>query len=63
MMEKSIFASKTFWGVMLAVLAPIAAKYGWTLDVEGWSNDFVTLSGVVLALWGRWTAEKPVRLL
>lgn len=61
--DKSIFASKTFWGVVLAVAAPIAAKYGLTLDVEGWSNDAVTFVGAALAIWGRWTATRPVRLV
>ena len=61
--SKSIFASKTFWGLVLTVVAPIAAKYGFTLDAEGWSNDLVTLAGVAIALWGRWTATRPVKLV
>ena len=62
-MEKSIFLSKTFWGAVLAVASPIAAKYGWTLDAEGWSNDIVTAFGAVMILWGRWTATRPVKLV
>ncbi len=60
---KSIFSSKTFWGLVLAIAAPLAAKYGYTLDTEGWSNDLVTGIGAVLAIWGRWTATKAVRIL
>jgi hypothetical protein len=61
--SKSIFASKTFWGAVLAVAAPIAGQFGLTLDVEGWSNDIVSLLGAAIVIWGRWTATKPVKLV
>ena len=61
--DKSIFASKVFWGVVLAVAAPLAAKYGWTLDAEGWSNDAAMFIGAALALYGRWKADRPVKLV
>ena len=63
MYDKPLWLSKTFWGVVIAVGAPIAAKYGWTLDAEGLANDFVSLAGAALAIYGRFTAERPVRLL
>lgn len=60
---KSIFLSKTFWGLAIAVASPILATHGWTLDAEAWSNDIMTLAGAGLALWGRFTASKPVKVL
>ena len=61
--DKSIFASKTFWGAVLAVASPIAAKYGLSLDADGWSNDIVTFIGAAMIIWGRWTATQPVKLV
>jgi hypothetical protein len=62
-MDKSIFASKTFWGVVIALAAPMLAKVGLTIDAEGWANDLTALAGAALAIYGRWAAVQPVRLL
>lgn len=59
--SKSIFASVTFWGTVLAVVAPLAAQHGITLDTEGWSNDIASLIGGGIALWGRMRATSMVR--
>jgi predicted phage tail protein len=61
--SKSIFLSKTFWGAALAFLAYFTPHWGITLDVEGWSNDIVSLLGAGMVLWGRFTATVPVKLL
>lgn len=60
---KSLVLSKTFWGLVIAVAAPILAKHGWTIDAEGWSNDIMTFLGAGLALYGRFKADRPVKLV
>ena len=60
---KSVLESKTFWGLVLALGVPIAAKHGIIIDPHGLAGDMSTLVGGVLALYGRWTASGGIRLL
>lgn len=62
-MDKSIFASKTFWGVVIALFAPLMARAGLTVDADGLANDIVAMLGAALAIYGRWVATEPVRLV
>ena len=63
--SKSIFASVTFWGIAVSVLAQLAARAGYHVpdDTAGITNDIASLVGAALALWGRFTASQPVRIL
>ena len=63
---KSIFASKTFWGAVLAVAGGIAGIWGYTITpedqqylVEGGAT-VVTLVGGVIAVIGRMKASKKI---
>lgn len=58
---KSIFASKTFWGAAIALLAT-GLQLGGVTDVSGYANEVVTLLGCVLAIYGRLTATQTVSL-
>ena len=66
---KSIFASKTFWGVIVALLATTAAKvYHVNISADDQSQivneiiDAVQLVGGAIAIWGRIVATKQVTL-
>jgi hypothetical protein len=58
---KSILASKTLWGVVIAALPSIAALLGYQIsDVAGFTSGaneavdaLITLAGSVLAIYGR----------
>ena len=60
---KSILESKTFWGMVVGLAIPLAAKHGWIVDPNGAATDISSLVGAVLALYGRVTASKPVKLV
>lgn len=62
-MDKSFLLSKTVWGLVLAVASPIAARYGFTIDEAAWVNDIVTALGAALAIYGRFTATKELRVV
>lgn len=55
---KSIFLSKVFWGVVLAVVA----RYVHITDVPAVANDLATIAGAALAIYGRFKATKSVTL-
>lgn len=62
--SKPFYASITFWGAVLAVIAPFVLQWtGVQLDEQGWAQDIVTAIGGVLILWGRWRATQPLRLV
>lgn len=63
MESKSILLSVTFWGLIVSVLAQIAARYGVTVDQAGLANDFVSLAGAALTVWGRLRANQPTHLI
>lgn len=61
--SKSIFASYTFWGAVVAVAAPIAGEFGVEFDQAAWANALVSLAGGLVAVWGRIRATKRARLV
>ena len=64
METKPFWASLTFWGAVLAVVAPFVLQWtGVVLDEQGWAQDIVTAIGGVMVLLGRWRATQPLRLL
>lgn len=60
---KSILESKTFWGLVIGLGVPIAAKHGIVLDPTGLATDVSTIVGGALAIYGRITASKGVKLV
>ena len=60
---KSILESKTFWGLVLGLGAPLAAKHGIIVDPSGMATDVCAIVGAALALYGRWTAVGKVKVL
>jgi len=60
---KSILESKTFWGLVIGLAVPIAAKHGIIIDPTGVATDMSTLVGGILALYGRFSANTPVKLV
>ncbi len=63
--SKSIFTSVTFWGLVLAVAAPLLGRYGITLpaDTTGIVNDVATGAGAVISVWGRMHATVPAHII
>lgn len=61
---KSLFASKTFWGAVVAAVAPILIPHLHlsTDAVNSIATQLVTLSGAALAIYGRVKAEKSVTI-
>ena len=64
---KDFFASKANWGIILMAVALALEPFGVEFDVEsaaGWmaetSVSIAAAAGAVLALWGRFTATKPI---
>lgn len=60
---KSILESKTFWGLVIALAVPVAAKHGIIVDPTGAAGDVSTILGGFLALYGRFSAKGPVKLV
>lgn len=60
--SKSIFTSKTFLGLIVAVGAPLLAKHGIVLT-DGIMVDAVSLVGAAFAVWGRFRAQQRVHVL
>lgn len=61
--SKSLFLSKTFWGVVVGVAAELTKKYGITLDQAGLTNDLVALAASAFAVYGRVAATQAVHIL
>ena len=61
--SKNIALSKTIIGIVIGILAPLAAKHGYGFDPEGLTVDVVTLFGAALAIWGRFTAKTKLAVL
>lgn len=59
---KSILLSLTFWGVVVAVAAEAAKRYGIVIDQAAWANDLAALAGSVVAVIGRYKATKQVTI-
>ena len=60
---KSILESKTFWGLVVALAMPTLAKNGVIVDPTGLTGDLSTTIGAALALYGRFSASGPVKLV
>lgn len=68
METKSVFASKTIWGVVIAALPTVLALVGYKVsDVAAFTSGaeeivgaIVTLAGSAVAIWGRISATKAL---
>jgi LytS/YehU family sensor histidine kinase len=59
--SKSIFASKTFWGAIVAVIAGVAALFKIDLgDQEALATVIASLVGAIIAIYGRIKAVKKI---
>lgn len=58
MNKKPFYQSKTFWGLVITALGIYAPRYATFL--QGSLDDIITLVGLVTALYGRWTATRPL---
>ena len=63
---KSLLASKTFWGGVIAVIAGILGFFGWTLSADD-QQALIDLGvgiaasiGGIVAIWGRVKASKKI---
>ena len=62
---KSIFKSKTFWGGIIAVIAPVLAAFGIEFPEEARQallEVILAVVGLVGIIWGRVKADTRVRL-
>ncbi|MCL6707571.1 hypothetical protein M8R20_11215 [Pseudomonas sp. R2.Fl] len=65
--SKNWYESKTVWGGLLAVTAPLLDLAGFSIDAgmqADLADRLVTLAGAVgglLAIWGRLTANSAIR--
>lgn len=63
---KSILASKTFWGALIAALAGIAAMTGHVISTPDQAvlvddvSGLMTVVGSFIAIWGRYTATTKI---
>lgn len=59
---KDLFASRRFWGVVVAVLGPILNQYFGIAgaDLEGLTNTIVVLAGALISLWGYVSRRKRI---
>ena len=64
--SKSVFQSRTFWGLVVAALGPWLGKIGLSMsdaDVQQAVEALVTLSGVALGIWGRVQAIQGIKII
>lgn len=67
--SKTIFASKTFWGIIIGLFGTLLGRFGYTIvspDQIVLANDLAVIAGAVgsiLAIYGRAKASKAVTLL
>ena len=63
---KTLFASKTFWGAFVAVLAGALSLFGYQLGAADQAELINALSGIaaaaggLLAIYGRFVASKRI---
>ena len=63
---KNIFASKSIWGGLIAILGVVAPMLGFSFSTEdgqtvmGLVEQVTVIVGTVLALYGRVTATKKI---
>ena len=63
--SKSLFLSVTFWGCVLTFAAQILSRFGIQLpaDTSGLANDLVSLAGICITIYGRFTATQAVHIV
>lgn len=59
---KNVLLSRTLIGILISLVATVAAKYGIVIDQVAWLNDIVALLGVALGVYGRVTATKTLTI-
>ncbi len=63
---KSFLLSKTLWGVVISMVAMIAPQLGLSPfsegDVAGLTENIVAFLGAALAIYGRITAKKRIKV-
>jgi asparagine N-glycosylation enzyme membrane subunit Stt3 len=57
---KPVWASKTLWGAVIAILGAAAGLLGITPEQLPSADEVVTVIGGVLAIVGRFMATKPI---
>ena len=61
---KSLLASKTFWGIMICLLAPVLSKLGLRVSddatIQMVAETLTSTLGAVVAIYGRITADKLI---
>ena len=60
---KTLFESKTVWGVVIFFLSWFLNKYGYDLSEitqDALTNDVGVIAGTALAIWGRVTASAKI---
>jgi hypothetical protein len=60
--QKDLLASKTTWGVLIALLAPLLSKYfNFTPELQAMlSSDLAQIVGLVLAGWGQLSRKASI---
>ena len=67
-MTKNIVKSRTIWGVIIAALPTILPIFGVDLTKSDYEliatmgNQFITLTGSALAIYGRYIAKQRLRI-
>jgi hypothetical protein len=69
---KTFLQSKTLWGIVLMAVPTISKALGHEIaptdaaglvnSAQALVNDGLTFGGLVLAIWGRFSAAKPLKL-
>lgn len=64
-MTKTFLASKTIWGIFLVAVGTIADSSAPLADLLGveWAGKVVLVAGLILAFWGRMSANTKLTLL
>jgi hypothetical protein len=68
---KGILQSKTLWGIILMAIPTVSKALGHEIaptdaaglvnSAQALVNDGLTFGGLVLAIWGRFSAAKPLK--
>lgn len=59
---KALLTSKTIWGLVVGIAAPILARHGVDLgDQDQLVVDVLSVIGLVLGVYGRITAQGPLK--
>lgn len=60
MNKKTFWRSKTFWGLVIMTVGIWVPEY--TNRLQGSVDDVIQVIGLVVALYGRWTAKVPLAI-